>query len=117
MTGVQTCALPIWFLLLSLLALTTVVALQTVGVVLVLALLVTPGAAASLLSRKLVNILVISVLLAVFSTVAGFYASYYADLPSGPAIVLILSLCFLGCAAAGRVMKSLRSRPAGAIEA
>ncbi|MFW5683906.1 MAG: metal ABC transporter permease [Spirochaetota bacterium] len=82
--------------LLGALALTTVVAVQTVGVVLVLALLVTPAAAASLVSRRLGRIIALSIVFAVVSTLVGFYASYYLDLSSGPAIVLALTLLFVG---------------------
>lgn len=93
------------YALLVLLALTTVVAIQTVGVILVLALLVTPGAAASLVSRRLSHIMALGVVFAVGSSTVGFYASYYADVPSGPTIVLTLSgifLCCLGVAAVRR---------------
>lgn len=83
------------YLILGMLALTTVVALQTVGVVLVLALLVTPGAAASMLSRKLGKIIGISIVMSVVATLIGFYASYYADVASGPAIVLALTVMFI----------------------
>lgn len=82
------------YVLLSLLALTTVVAIQSVGVVLVLALLVTPGAAASMVSRRLHYIIAVSVIIAVLATIAGFYASYYGDVPSGPAIALAVSAFF-----------------------
>ncbi|MFW5827962.1 MAG: metal ABC transporter permease [Alkalispirochaeta sp.] len=81
--------------LLMLLALTTVVAIQTVGVVLVLALLVTPGAAASLLSRHMGWIMAISVAFSVVATAVGFYASYYWDVASGSAIVLTLTIFFV----------------------
>jgi len=90
------------YLVLILLALTTVVAIQTVGVVLVLALLVTPGAAASLVSRRLRSIIALSLVMAVAATIAGFYASYWADVASGPAIVLALTAEFLVCAVIGR---------------
>lgn len=81
--------------LLMLLALTTVVAIQTVGVVLVLALLVTPGAAASLLSRHMGRIMAISVGFSVVATAVGFYASYYWNVASGSAIVLTLTVFFM----------------------
>ncbi len=83
------------YVLLFLLALTTVVAIQTVGVVLVLALLVTPGAAASMVSRRLQVIIGLSIALAVLATIAGFYASFFWDVPSGPAIVLTVTLFFV----------------------
>jgi ABC-type Mn2+/Zn2+ transport system permease subunit len=98
------------FLLLSVLALTTVVAIQTVGVVLVLALLVTPGAAASLVSRRLGRIIAISLAMAVLATVVGFYASYYTDVASGPAIVLTLTVMFLICAAVGKIRSLTKMR-------
>lgn len=83
------------YLLLFLLALTTVIAVRTVGVVLVVALLVTPAATASLISKKLGIILFLSVFFATISTVIGFYISYYADLASGPVIVLTLIFFFV----------------------
>lgn len=99
------------FGLLGAIAMTTVIAVQTVGVVLVLALLVTPAAAASMVSRKLRRIITLSVANALLATIAGFYASYYADLASGPAIVLALTLIFLIYWAIGAVQ---RRRPASA---
>ena len=85
------------YIILAMLALATVVALQTVGVILVLALLVTPGAAASLVSCRLSRIILLSILMATVATLVGFYASYYADAASGPAIVLTLTVMFLAC--------------------
>jgi ABC-type Mn2+/Zn2+ transport system permease subunit len=82
------------YLLLFLLAMTTVVAIQTVGVILVLSLLVTPGAAASMISKRLRTIVVLSVAMSLTATVVGFYVSYYGDVASGPAIVLTLTLFF-----------------------
>ncbi|MFP4374819.1 MAG: metal ABC transporter permease [Spirochaetaceae bacterium] len=82
------------YLLLFLLALTTVVAIQTVGVILVLSLLVTPGATASMISKSLRSIMVLSVLMSLTATLIGFYVSYYGDVASGPAIVLTLTLFF-----------------------
>ncbi|WP_053335691.1 metal ABC transporter permease [Salinispira pacifica] len=82
------------YLLLLLLAFTTVIAIQSVGVVLVLALLVTPGATASVLTNKLGRMMGISVLTAIVSTGLGFYASYYWNTASGPTIVLVLIAIF-----------------------
>jgi ABC-type Mn2+/Zn2+ transport system permease subunit len=81
--------------LLLLIALTVVAAIQTVGVVMVLALLVTPAAAASLLARELPKIMGLGALFAVLAALAGLYASYYADVASGAAIVLTLTGIFL----------------------
>ncbi len=83
------------YLLLFLLALTTVVAIQTIGVILVLSLLVTPGAAASMISKRLRSIIILAIIMSLVATVIGFYISYYADVASGPAIVLTLTLFFL----------------------
>ena len=81
-------------LLLILVAVTIVVSLQAVGVALMLALLVTPVATARLLVKRLHHMLVISSLLGIVSGIAGFYASYYLDVPSGACIVLMLSALF-----------------------
>ena len=83
--------------LLLVIALTTVVSIQSIGVVMILALLVTPAAAASMLVKELPRIIGLGTLFAVFSSISGFYASYYMDLASGPAIVIILTIIFLIC--------------------
>ncbi len=81
-------------LLLILMAVTIVVSLQAVGVALMLALLITPVATARLLVNRLHHMLGIASLLGIVSGIAGFYASYYLDVPSGACIVLILSALF-----------------------
>ena len=83
------------YVLLGLLALTVVAAVQAVGVVLTNALLVTPAAAASLLTRKLTRMMALGAGFALLSTVLGLYASYYARISTGAAIVLACSACFL----------------------
>lgn len=98
------------YIVLTMLALTTVVAIQTVGVVLVLALLVTPGAAASLISRRLGRIIILSIMMATAATVIGFYASYYADVASGPAIVLTLTVMFILCGLYSVIRKKIISK-------
>ncbi|MDC7238751.1 MAG: metal ABC transporter permease [Spirochaetales bacterium] len=87
----------IHFALLVLVAATTVLATQTVGVVLVMALLVTPAATASLLVRKLKWIIALSIVFASASILCGFYLSYYYDLASGATIVLVLTGMFIIC--------------------
>jgi ABC-type Mn2+/Zn2+ transport system permease subunit len=81
--------------LLVLLALTIVVSLQTVGIGLVSALLVTPAATAHLLTRRLPRMMAIAAALGVASSVIGLYASYYLDVASGAAIVLTSTAFFL----------------------
>ncbi len=83
------------YLLPVLVGITTVAALKTVGIVLVLALLVTPGATASLLARRLPNIMATAVLLGLVSVVAGLYMSFHLDLPSGPAVVMVATGLFI----------------------
>ncbi|MFN3928027.1 MAG: metal ABC transporter permease [Thermoflexus sp.] len=82
-------------LLLILIAVTVVVALQTVGIALMVAMLVTPAATAYLLTHRLPAMMALSVLLAAFSAVVGLYASYYAGVASGAAIVLTATVLFL----------------------
>ncbi len=76
------------YLLLVLLAFTVVTSIQVVGVVMTSALLVTPAAAAALLTNRLPRMIAIAVLIAVLSGIVGLYASFYADVSSGAAIVL-----------------------------
>lgn len=80
--------------LLGLLALTSVVALQAVGVVLVVALLITPGATAYLLTDRFGRMLVIAPAVASGSALIGLYASYYLDTASGPMVVLVNGVAF-----------------------
>jgi len=82
-------------LLLILLALTIVVSLQTVGVGLVAAMLVTPGATAYLLTRRMVPMMFVSAGIGACSSLVGLYLSYYLNLPSGPAVVLTATAIFL----------------------
>lgn len=82
------------FLLLILLALTVVTCIQVVGVILTSALLITPAAAAGLLTNRLPRMMLIAALIAVFSAICGLYASYYANVASGAAIVLTCTACF-----------------------
>ena len=83
------------YLLPLLVGITTVAALKTVGIVLVLALLVTPPATAGLLARRLPAIMATSVAVALATVVAGLYLSYHVDLPSGPSIVMVATGLFI----------------------
>ncbi|MEE6272876.1 metal ABC transporter permease [Georgenia wangjunii] len=81
-------------LLLGLLAVTSVVGLQAVGVVLVVAMLIIPGATATLLTRRFRRMLVIAPATAAVCAVAGIYASYYLDTSVGGTVVLTQGLAF-----------------------
>lgn len=81
--------------LLLLLAVTIVISLQTVGVGLVVALLVTPAATAYLLTRRLPAMMLVSAVIGVAASVLGLYTSYYLDVSSGAAVVLVATGFFL----------------------
>ena len=83
------------YLLPVLVGVTTVASLKAVGIVLVLALLVTPSATAMLLARRMPSIMAYSVAVGLIATVLGLYLSFYANLPSGPSIVLVATGLFL----------------------
>ncbi len=84
-----------YYTLLTLLALTIVTALQTVGVILVISLLVTPGSLAYLLTDRFDRMLGIAIASSVFACVAGTYVSYHLDVSTGGAIVVVLTLLFV----------------------
>lgn len=82
-------------LMLVLLSLTVVVSLQTVGVSLAAAMLVTPAATAYLLTKRLFPMMLISALIGAISSIVGLYISYYFNIVSGSAIVLTATFLFL----------------------
>lgn len=82
-------------ILLILLSVTIVISMQTVGVGLVAAMLVTPAATAYLLVRRLPTMMALSAAIGGFSSLAGLFASYYLNVASGAAIVLTATLVFL----------------------
>jgi len=81
--------------MLVLLALTVVVSLQTVGVGLAAAMLITPAATAYLLTRRLWPMMLVSATIGAVSSLAGLYLSYYFNIVSGSAIVLTATAIFL----------------------
>ena len=87
------------YLLLALLSIVIVVSLQTVGIILVVAILITPAAASSLIAKRFSSAILLGIFFGVASGVIGLYISYYFNLPSGPSIALtstaIFTLCFL----------------------
>jgi manganese transport system permease protein len=85
----------LYYVLLSLLSLTAVAALQTVGIILVVAMLVTPGATAYLLSDRFDTMMLIAMASGIFSSVMGTYISYHIDGSTGGCIVVLQTLLFI----------------------
>lgn len=85
----------IHYFLMTLLTLVTVASLQTVGIVLVVAMLITPAAAAYLLTNRLWVMLYLSAGIGVLSSILGLYFSYTYNLASGAAIVLAATVLFI----------------------
>lgn len=85
----------LYYILLSVLSLTIVAALQTVGIILVVAMLVTPGAIAFLLTDRFDYMILIAIASGVFSSVMGTYISYHIDGATGGCIVVLQTLLFL----------------------
>lgn len=112
--GISTRRLSI--LLLGLLALTVVVALQAVGIVLVVAMLITPGATAYLMTKRFERMLLLAVVVTALAAVVGVYASYYLDVATGGAVVLAEAaafvLAYLFGARGGIVPNLVRARKA-----
>jgi len=83
------------YLLLMLIAVTIVISLQTVGIALMTAMLVTPAATAYLLTRRLPVMMLLSATIGAGSAISGLYLSFYISVASGPAIVLACTFFFL----------------------
>jgi manganese/iron transport system permease protein len=83
------------YLLLILIAMTIVVSLQTVGIALMVAMLVTPAATALLLTRRVHLMMILGASIAAISGVIGLYLSYFIGIASGAAIVLVCTAVFL----------------------
>lgn len=83
------------YLLLLLIAVTIVLSLQAVGIALMTAMLVTPAATAYLLTRRLPVMMALAAAIGAASGVIGLYLSFYINIASGPAIVLICTIAFL----------------------
>jgi manganese/iron transport system permease protein len=95
--GAQAAGLPVNqlnFGLMLLIALTIVASMKAVGVILVLSLLITPGATAYLLVTRLHQVMILGAAIGIISSISGMYLSYFYNLPSGPAIVLVVSGLF-----------------------
>lgn len=85
----------IHYLMMVLLTLVTVASLQTVGVILVVSMLITPAATAFLLTKKLKNMIFLSASFGAVSAIIGLYFSFRFNLTTGPVIVLVATLFFM----------------------
>jgi manganese/iron transport system permease protein len=83
------------YLLLALLGVTIVVSIQAVGIIMVVAMLVTPAATAQLLVIRFERLMILAALLATVAAISGLYLSFYLNLASGASIVLIETMFFL----------------------
>ncbi|MEB8125839.1 metal ABC transporter permease [Staphylococcus succinus] len=86
MSGLNTTL--IHYFVMLLLSLVTVASIQTVGIILVVALLITPASAAFLIAKKLHTMMIISSVISIISAIVGLYFSYVYNIPSGATIVL-----------------------------
>ena len=96
--GAQAMGLPVTvirFGLTAAITLTIIASMQAVGVVLVVSLLIAPGITAYLLVKELHQMMICGAIIGIISSVAGMYISYYLNVPSGAAIVLVVSGLFL----------------------
>lgn len=85
----------IHYAFLVLLAITITGSLQTVGIILVIAMLITPGSTAFLLTKRFPIMLQIAVAVSVFSSIVGAYSSYYFNISTGGAIVFVQGVIFM----------------------
>ena len=92
--------------LLSILCVTVVGALKAVGMILVIAMLITPGATAYLLTRRFQSMVMLSVLISTVCSFTGLYLSFFLDSAPAPTIICVLSLLFVMTF----IAKSLSSR-------
>ncbi len=98
------------YLLLGLIALTIVISIQAVGIILVVALLVTPSATAYLVTDRFFRMMLLGILLAVLAALIGLYLSYYLNVASGAAIVLVSTCLFFLVLATRRLRAAATSR-------
>ena len=96
------------YVLLALLALVIVIGIQAAGIVLVMAMLITPAATGYLLARRFVGVMLLGAAIGAASAVSGLYLSFHADLPSGPAMALVATALFGVAAIGNRRWRSAR---------
>ena len=97
-TGASVVGLPtekLEYVLLALLSMVVVEALQAVGIILVISLLITPAAAALQLTRSFTGAMAAAAFIGVASGISGLYLSYHFNLPSGPVMALVAFSLFV----------------------
>jgi len=99
------------YLFLGLVAITIVISLQAVGIILVVAMLVTPAATAQLMTVRLTRMIVLAAVIGATTSVAGLYLSYWLDVASGATIVLVQTATFIAALAVARTAGILRRQP------
>jgi manganese/iron transport system permease protein len=107
--GAEASGLPVVrldYLFLALIALTIVVSLQAVGIILVVAMLITPPATAQLVSSSFGRLVTIAIIVGVICPVAGLYLSYWINSASGATIVLLETAVFVAALVFGRARSS-----------
>ena len=92
-SGIRVDALELLFL--ALVAITIVVSLQAVGIILVVAMLVTPAATAQLVTVRFTRLMLAAAAIGVASAILGLYISFWLDVASGATIVLVQTLWFV----------------------
>ena len=98
------------YLFLALIALTIVVSLQAVGIIMVVAMLVTPAATAQLLTLRFSRLMAVAIAVGLISPIVGLYLSYWFDAASGATIVLVETVVFLAALLFGPRTGILRPR-------
>ena len=83
------------YAMLVMISMTVVASLKAVGIILAIALLITPGGIAFLVNRQFLPMMIVAVLVSVFSALFGIYLSFFIDSSPAPTIVLILSIIFV----------------------
>jgi ABC-type Mn2+/Zn2+ transport system permease subunit len=101
------------YLFLGLIALTIVISLQAVGIILVVAMLVTPAATAQLLVDRFSRLMATAIAIGTIAPIAGLYLSFWTNTASGALIVLVETAAFLLALALGPRTGLLRRRRAG----
>jgi len=102
------------YLFLALVALTIVVSLQAVGIILVVAMLITPAATAQMLAVRFMRLMLLAAVIGISSAIIGLYLSYWLDVASGATIVLVQTALFVVALVIGPRGVIARRRAGGA---